>query len=145
MVVLHKASAGLSIHIEADDQIPDHFAGQEFGFLLQQARLIAGSSSLLSAAPLAWSIYRSRITTHAITQHLDVLEAHDTILHNAPRTKLWKIGEQMNLNRRAMTKIGDSPKEQTDKHIKMGQTVSDLVRKGQGLVDNACDGFFPRY
>lgn len=76
---------------------------------------------------------------------LDVFTAYDTVMHIAPRTKLWRIGEQMNLNSKAMTRSGDTPYEQTAKHIVMGHMVSDLVRKGQGLVANACEGVFPRY
>jgi hypothetical protein len=100
---------------------------------------------MLSSAPKAWSIYKSRITPEAIKLHLDVLEAHDTIKHSAPSTKLWRIGEQMRLNPKAMTRSGDTPNEQTAKHIIMGHTVSEMVRKGQGLVANACEGTFPRY
>lgn len=70
---------------------------------------------------------------------------HDTVKRNAPSTKLWRIGEQMRLNPKAMTRSGDTPNEQTAKHITMGQTVSEMVRKGQGLVANACEGVFPRY
>ena len=108
-------------------------------------RLLQVRSCLLSAAPSAWSIYKSRITPEAMKLHLDVLEAYDTIKRNEPSTKLWRIGEQMRLNPKAMTSYSDSPSEQTAKHIAMGRTVSELVRKGQGLVANACDGVFPRY
>jgi hypothetical protein len=108
-------------------------------------RLLEGQSGMLSSAPKAWSIYKSRITPEAIKLHLDVLEAHDTVKRNAPSTKLWRIGEQMRLNPKAMIRSGDTPNEQTAKHITMGQTVSEMVRKGQGLVANACEGVFPRY
>jgi hypothetical protein len=35
-------------------------------------------------------------------------------------TKLWRIGEQMRLNPKATTRFGDTPNEQTAKHIVMG-------------------------
>jgi hypothetical protein len=113
--------------------------------MVYQLRLLQGQSGMLSAAPKAWSIYKSRITPDAIKLHLDVLEAHDTIKHSASSTKLWRIGEQMRLNPKATTRFGDTPNEQTAKHIVMGHTVSGLVRKGHGLVANACEGVFPKY
>ena len=127
------------------DSTPAELVGDEISFMVCQLRLLQCQSGMLSSAPKAWSIYKSRITPYAIKLHLDVLEAHDTIKHSAPSTKLWRIGEQMRLNPKATTRFGDTPKEQTAKHIAMGHTVSGLVRKGQGLVANACEGVFPRF
>jgi hypothetical protein len=44
-----------------------------------------------------------------------------------------------------MPKFGDFPIDIADKHKAMGQTVSNYLRKGRGLVDNACRGVFPKY
>ncbi len=145
LVVAQRKKASCRITLDANDETPPELVGDEVSFLIQQMRLLEGQSGMLSSAPKAWSIYKSRITPEAIKLHLDVLEAHDTIKHSAPRTKLWRIGEQMRLNPKAMTRSGDTPNEQTAKHITMGQTVSEMVRKGQGLVSNACEGVFPRY
>ena len=73
------------------------------------------------------------------------MEIHDQIIRNEPETKLWQIGEQLKLNPKAMTKFSDYPSEISDKHKAMGQTVSNYLRKGKGLVDNAYQGIFPRY
>ena len=120
-----------------EDEISNELVGDEVSFLVQQMRLLDGQSGMLSSAPKAWSIYKSRITPEAIKLHLDVLEAHDTVKRHAPSTKLWRIGEQLRLNPKAITRSGDTPNEQTAKDITMGQTVSEMVRKGQGLVANA--------
>jgi len=145
LVVAQRKKASCRITLDADDETPAELVGEEVSFMVYQLRLLQGQSSMLSSAPKAWSIYKSRITPDAIKLHLDVLEAHDTIKHSAPSTKLWRIGEQMRLNPKATTRFGDTPKEQTAKHIAMGHTVSGLVRKGQGLVANACEGVFPRF
>lgn len=145
LVVAQRKKDSCRITLDADDKTPAELVGDEISFLVCQLRLLQGQSGMLSSAPKAWSIYKSRITPDAIKLHLDVLEAHDTIKHSAPSTKLWRIGEQMRLNPKATTRFGDTPKEQTAKHIAMGHTVSELVRKGQGLVANACEGFFPRF
>lgn len=145
LIVAQRRKDSCRITLETDDAVPEELVAEEVGFLVQQSRLLQGQSGMLSSAPRSWSIYQSRIKPDAIKLHLDVLEAHDTIMHNTPGTKLWRIGEQLRLNPKAMTKFSDSPKEQTAKHIAMGHTVSDLVRKGQGLVANACEGVFPRY
>jgi hypothetical protein len=95
--------------------------------------------------PLSWPIFRSRITYEVISQLLNIMETHDQIIRNAPETKLWEIGEQLRLNPQAMPKHGDFPTAIADKHKAMGQTVSCYLRKGRGLVDNACKGVFPKY
>jgi hypothetical protein len=145
LVVAQRKKTSCRITLDADDETPPELVGDEVGFLLQQMRLLQGQSGMLSSAPKAWSIYKSRITPEAIKLHLDVLEAHDTIKHSAPSTKLWRIGEQMRLNPKAMTRFGDTHNEQTAKHITMGHTVSEMVRKGHGLVANACEGIFPKF
>jgi hypothetical protein len=145
LVVAKRKTSSCRITLDADDETPAELVGDEVSFLVEQMRLLQVQSGMLSSAPKSWSIYKSRITPEAIKLNLDVLEAHDTIKHSAPNTKLWRIGEQMRLNPKAMTRSGDTPNEQTAKHITMGQTVSEMVRKGQGLVTNACEGVFPRY
>ena len=145
LVVAQRKKASCRITLDVDDETSAELVGDEVSFLVQQMRLLQGQCGMLSSAPKAWSIYKSRITPEAIKLHLDVLEAYDTVKRNAPSTKLWRIGEQMRLNPKAMIRSGDTPNEQTAKHITMGQTVSEMVRKGQGLVTNACEGVFPRY
>jgi hypothetical protein len=145
LVVAQRKKTSCRITLDADDEIPTEMVSDEVCFLVQQMRLLEGQSGMLSSAPKAWSIYKSRITPEAIKLHLDVLEAHDTIKHSAPKTKLWRIGEQMRLNPKAMTRFGDTHNEQTAKHIAMGHTVSEMVRKGRVLSANACDGLFPKF
>ena len=94
---------------------------------------------------MSWPIFRSRISYDAISQLLSIMEIHDQIIRNAPRTKLWQIGEQLRLNPQAMPKASDYPKETEEKHRRMGQTVSSYLIKGKGLVDNAFKGAFPKY
>ena len=94
---------------------------------------------------MSWPIFNSRISYVAISQLLSIMEIHDQIIRNAPKTCLWQIGEQLRLNPKAMTKFGDYPSEVSDKHKAMGQTVSNYLRKGRGLIDNACNGIFPKY
>ena len=62
---------------------------------------------------------------------LEVLEiGRECFERGAPMTKLWRIGEQMRLNPKAMTRFGDTHNEQTAKHIKMGHTVSRWSGRG---------------
>ena len=145
LVSSQRKEGGCRITVDAADQVPDELAAEEFKLLIQQIRSLKDSKAMLSSVPRAWSIYRSRITPAAIKLHLDVLEAYNNVMHSAPGTKLWRIGEQMRLNPKATTISSDAPNEKTVKHIIMGQTVSLLVRKGKGLVANACEGIFPRY
>jgi hypothetical protein len=114
-------------------------------FWIEQIQQLTRSHGLLSQAPLAWPIFKSRITCCAMQSLLRVLEAHDRLLHHAPRTELWRIGEQLRLNPKAMTKRGDSASECVDKHIVMGKTVSAMVRKARVLVSNASNGVFPSF
>jgi hypothetical protein len=44
-----------------------------------------------------------------------------------------------------MPRLGDFPVDTADKHKVMGQTVSNYLRKGRGLVANASNGMFPKY
>lgn len=145
LIVATRRQASCRITLEVADSVPAQLIVEEFSLLVNQIRMLQGKCGMLSSAPQSWSIYKSRITPEAIKLYLDVLEAHNNLKHNAPGAKLWRIGEQMRLNPKAMTKTGDTPNEQTAKHIAMGHTVSDLVRKGQRLVANACEGCFPKY
>jgi hypothetical protein len=99
---------------------------------------------LLSEAPLSWPIFRSRISYNAISLLLSIMEIHDQIIRNGPRTKLWQIGEQLRLNPKAVPKCGDYPSEISDKNKAMGQTVSNYLIKGRRLVANASNGDFPK-
>jgi hypothetical protein len=76
---------------------------------------------------------------------LSIIEIHEKIIRNAPRTKLWQIGEQLKLNPKAMPRFGDYPIDIADKHKAMGQTVSSYLKKGRCLVDNASNGIFPKF
>jgi hypothetical protein len=111
---------------------------------MDQIRLLNAKDGLLSGAPLSWPIFRSRISYEVISQLLSIMEIHEKIIRNASETKLWQIGEQLKLNPQAMPKIGDYPTEVAEKHKAMGQTVSSYLRKGRILVNNACNGIFPK-
>jgi hypothetical protein len=133
------------ITVDALQDVSTHLAGKEFGFWLDQIFLLNAKTGLLSDAPLSWPIFRSRITYETIAQLLSIMEIHDQIIRNAPQTKLWQIGEQMKLNPQAIVKKGDFLSDVADKHKVMGQTVSNYLKKGHGLVANACNGVFPKY
>jgi len=144
-VVQHKEHDTYGIFLDVYPETSLQLAGVEFQFWIQQVRNLNSGGGLLSSAPLLWANYNSRITYESIQLHLDVVEAYEKLIRNSPATKLWRIGEQLQLNPRAMNRKGDSHREQVDKHIVMGQTVSELVRKGQKLVKNACAGYFPKF
>jgi len=144
-VVQHRFNNGYEITLGIYPGTLTNLAGSEFTFIVDQLRKLNNGSGLLSNAPMAWAIYNSRISAESIRLHLDVLEAHENIIRNSPGTKLWCIGEQLHLNPKAMTHRGDTPKEQVEKHIVMGQTVSNFVQKARSLVRNACDGIFPKF
>jgi hypothetical protein len=145
LYVKRKNSEAFEITVDAFQEVSSQLAGREFGFWLDQISLLNAKEGLLSEAPLSWPIFRSRISYEVILQLLSIMEIHDQIIRNAPETCLWQIGEQLKLNPKAMTKCGDYPSEVSDKHKAMGQTMSNYLRKGRGLVDNACRGVFPRY
>ena len=144
-VVQHKVQDCYAITLDVYPGTSVQLAGSEFEFWVQQVRNLNDGAGLLSNAPMLWANYKSRISYESIKLHLDVVEAHEHIIRNSPNTRLWRIGEQLHLNPKAMTRKGDSPREQVDKHVVMGQTVSEIVRKGQSLVKNACAGMFPKY
>ena len=75
---------------------------------------------------------------------MSIMETHEQIIRNAPKTCLWQIGEQLKLKPKAMPKHDDFPTDAADKHKAMGQTVSNYLRKGNRLVKNACNGIFPK-
>lgn len=133
------------ITVDALQDVSTQLAGKEFGFWLDQIFLLNAKTGLLSDAPLSWPIFRSRITYETIAQLLSIMEIHDQIIRNAPQTKLWQIGEQMKLKPQAIAKKGDFLSDVADKHKAMGQTVSSYLKKGHALVDNACNGVFPKY
>ena len=145
LFVKRKNVDAFEITVDAFQDVSSQLAGKEFGFWLDQICLLNAREGLLSEAPLSWPIFRSRITYDAISQLLSIMEIHDQIIRNAPRTKLWQIGEQLRLNPQAMPKFGDFPIDISDKHKAMGQTVSSYLRKGRGLINNASNGVFPKY
>ena len=133
------------ITVDAFQDVSSQLAGKEFGFWHDQICLLNAREGLLSEAPLSWPIFRNRISYEVISQLLDIMEIHDQIIRSAPETKLWQIGEQLKLNPRAMPRPEDYPTDIADKHKIMGQTVSNYLRKGKALVDNAYNGVFPKY
>ena len=143
LVVRHRAKDALEITVNASTRSSVESTGDEFKFWFAQIQKLTGKACLLSNAPLAWSIYKSRITCDAINAYLDVFEAYQVARRNSKRSQLWKIGQQMRLNPKAMPKKGDSHKEVSDKHAAMGRTVSWLAKKGRYLVANAAKGKFP--
>jgi len=145
LLIKSKSLDAFSITVDTLQDVPSHLAGKEFEFWLDQIYLLNTKKGLLSDAPLAWPIYRSRISYEVISQLLSILEIHDQIIRNAHKTYLWQIGEQLKINHRAMPKFNDYPIDISDKHKAMGQTVSNYLRKGQRLVDNAHRGNFPRF
>jgi len=145
LYVKRKSGDAFEITVDAFQDVSSQLAGKEFGFWLDQICLLNAREGLLSEAPLSWPIFRSRISYDVISQLLSIMEIHDQIIRNAPDTNLWQIGEQLKLKPKAMTKFGDYPSEVSDKHKAMGQTVSNYLRKGRGLVYNACNGIFPKY
>jgi hypothetical protein len=78
-------------------------------------------------------------------QLLDVFEAHEKLTMISDKGHLWRIGEQLRLNPRAMPKADDTHSERVDKHIAMGKRVSAMVSKARCLVENACNGVYPRF
>jgi len=104
MFVKRKNSGVLAISVDALQDVSSQLAGREFGFWLDQICLLNANQCLLSAAPLSWPIFRSRISYEAISQLLSILGLHDQIIRNSPQTKLWQIGEQLRLNPQAMPK-----------------------------------------
>lgn len=145
LVVSHQTKMGYGFTLDVYPETTLNLASYEFGFWIDQIRRLNECGGLLSNAPMTWNIYKSRISFESIRLHLEVLNAYEQIIRGNPSTKLWRIGEQLHLNPKAMTRKRDSPKEQVEKHIVMGQTVSNFVKKGQGLVRNACYGIFPRF
>jgi len=145
LFVKKKETDLFSVSVNAFQDVSSQLAGKEFGFWLDQISLLNAKEGLLSEAPLAWPIFKSRISYEVISQLLGILEIYERIIRNAPNTKLWQIGEQLRLNPKAMPKVSDYPKETEEKHRRMGQTVSSYLIKGKGLVYNAYKVAFPKY
>ena len=144
LFVKRKNVDSFEITVDAFQDVSSQLAGKEFGFWLDQICLLNARAGLLSEAPLSWPIFHSRISYDAISQLLRIMEIHEQIIRNAPKTKLWQIGEQLRLNPKAMSKNGDFPIDVADKHKAMGQTVSNYLRKASCLVKNAGIGLFPK-
>ena len=132
------------ISVGASKAISGDLAGKEFGFWVDQLALLDQNEGLLSAAPLAWPIFNSRISYDAISQLLNIVEIHDQVIRNEPKTKLWQIGEQLKLHPKALVKPDDYLSDIPVKHKAMGQVVSNYLRKGRGLIENASLGIFPK-
>lgn len=132
----------LSLDVEKD--APMEILGNDFVAVVSQFRKIYECGGYLSCAPMAWLLYRNRISSKSIIEYLKIYEACENYKRNSSSVKLWKIGEQFKLNPRAMVKASDSPSEIVEKHIVMGQTVSAACRKGRLLALNASKGVFPK-
>ena len=145
LFVKRKNVNAFEIKVDAIQDVSSQLAGREFGFWLDQICLLNSRDGLLSEAPLSWPIFRSRISFEVISQLLNIMEIHEQIIRNAPDTKLWQVGEQLRLNPQAMPRHGDFPTQIADKHKAMGQMVSNYLRKGRGLVENASRGKFPKF
>ncbi len=145
LFVKRKNIDAFQITVDAFQDVSSQLAGKEFGFWLDQICLLNARAGLLSEAPLSWPIFHSRISYNVIALLLSIVETHEQIIRNAPETNLWQIGEQLRLNPKAMPKVGDFTIDIANKHKAMGQTVSNYLRKGRGLIDNASKGIFPRF
>ena len=88
LFVKHKNVDSFEITVDAFQDVSSQLAGKEFGFWLDQISLLNAREGLLSAAPLSWPIFYSRITYDAISQLLNIMEIHEQIVRNAPETKL---------------------------------------------------------
>ena len=133
---------GISLEVKKDISL--ELVGNDFVSMVSQFRGLYDSGGYLSCAPMAWLIYKNRISSKSIIEYLKIYEACENYRRNSSSIKLWKIGEQFNLNPRAMVKASDSPAEIVEKHIVMGQTVSAACRKGRLLALNASNGIFPK-
>ena len=145
LIVQHRVANRYGITLDLFPSTTLQLAGLEFRFWVEQIRKLNDNEGLLSCSPMTWTIYKSRISIESICMHLEVLEAYENIIRNSPSVRLWRIGEQMHLNPKAMTRREDTPNEKVEKHIAMGQTTSHFIQKGQRLVRNACEGKFPRF
>jgi hypothetical protein len=133
---------GISLDVKKDISL--ELVAHDFVSLVGQFRRIYDCGGYLSCAPMAWLIYKNRISSKSIIEYLKIYEACENYRRNSSTIKLWKIGEQFKLNPRAMVKSSDSPAEIVEKHIVMGQTVSAACRKGKLLALNASNGIFPK-
>ena len=145
LLVRHKCSPSFQISVDVFDDVDAVLAGEELSFLISQIRNLNLSSGLLSNAPFSWTVYKSKISCEYMHHLLDVFEAHEHQIRNLGKGNLWRIGEQLRLNPKAMTKVGDTHSERVDKHIVMGKRVSALVGKARGLIENACNGIYPKF
>lgn len=137
-----KNCIGISLEVAKD--IPLESLGKDFATVVAQFRKMYDCGGYLSCAPMAWLIYKNRISSRSIIEYLKIYEVCENYRRNSRLVKLWKIGEQFKLNPRAMVKASDSPSEIIEKHIVMGQTVSAAYRKGKLLALNASNGIFPK-
>jgi len=133
---------GISLDVKKDISL--ELVANDFVSLVGQFRRIYDCGGYLSCAPMAWMIYKNRISSKSIIEYLKIYKACENYRRNSSTIKLWKIGEQFKLNPRAMVKSSDSPAEIVEKHIVMGQTVSAACRKGKLLALNASNGIFPK-
>jgi hypothetical protein len=99
---------------------------------------------LLSAQPVIWPFFKSRVSPAAVFRSLDVVRACVSVGRQG-RVKLYEIGERLNLNRSATGQPGDRGLVLSDKHVAMGKLVSAERRRGLMLTMNAARGIFPSY
>ena len=145
MVVKRQQGGRFCITLDAFEETSESLAGEEFSLIIKLIRILNSTDGLLSSAPLAWPMYKCKISCDSIKLCLDVYEAHERLIKNSDKGNLWRIGEQLRLNPKAMPKPGDAHGELVDKHIAMGKTVSAMVKKGRGLIENASNGLFPLF
>jgi hypothetical protein len=145
MLVRHKQTSGFQISLDVPDDLDVNIASEEFCLLIKQIQTLNSTDGLLSSAPMAWSFYKSKITCAHMQQLLDVLEAYEKLIKVSNRGNLWQIGEQLRVNPKAMSKTSDSHNERIEKHIAMGKRVSAMLSNARSLVQNACDGIYPRF
>ncbi len=101
-------------------------------------------SKVLSAQPVIWPFFKSRISPAAVFRSLDVVRACISAGRQS-RVKLYEIGERLNLSRAATSQPGDRGLVLSDKHVAMGKLVSAERRRGLILTLNAARGIFPSY
>jgi hypothetical protein len=106
MVVKRQQGGRFCITLDAFEETSESLAGEEFSLIIKLIRILNSTDGLLSSAPLAWPMYKCKISCDSIKLCLDVYEAHERLIKNSDKGNLWRIGEQLRLNPKAMPKPG---------------------------------------
>jgi len=101
-------------------------------------------TKVLSFRPVTWPFFKSRISPAAVLRSLDVVQACNAVGRRG-QTKLYEIGERLNLSRAVTAEPGDRGLVLADKHAAMGKLVSAERKRGLALCLNAALGEFPSY